>query len=158
MFVIQKEIRFADLLELMKTKEVYFYICHHVAWMLKDQFTGDYPAFQEQHERECIAYNALDSVSAAPYYYLNSIKRNELCHQVMVQLNAWLVKLFPEWRDNLNTVIIPSVIIGAIMININGEDEMDYQEYRRTARMELIKMILKSDPDAVISINFQAEN
>lgn len=157
MFVIQKEIRFADLLELMNTKEVHFYICHHVAWMLKEQFPGDYPVFQEQHERECIACNALDSVSAGPYYYLNSIKRNELCHQVMVQLNAWLGKLFPEWRDYLNTVILPSVIIQSVMININA-DEMDYQEYRRTARMELIKMILKSNPDAVISINFQAEN
>ena len=39
-FNIQAEIRFADILELMKSNTVKHFTCHHVAFMLHDKLMG----------------------------------------------------------------------------------------------------------------------
>jgi hypothetical protein len=152
---IQTEIRFADLLALYKTQDVKYFICHNLAFMLKDKlaenegFVEEFTQMGEQSRNDGLP----ELANSACYYYiyLNSEKSTDFCAQVVAQLNHYISKIFP--RYNLSDLFehnLPDYILNACLPNSEG---LWFQEFQFKSRLALLEKIVEFDPDAVISIN-----
>lgn len=154
---IQTEIRISDLLALVKTAEVKFYICHNVAYMLKgeleknEDFAEKFAALKASQ----IQCGMPDLINSGYYYYVyqtmeNDVRSNELalCSQVMAQLNHYIQKIFPDaltWQHNLSEGVLKQCVENPL--------DMMFTEYQLKSRIGLLEKILEIDPEAVISIN-----
>lgn len=144
----QTEIRIADLLALMETDKCKHYLCHNVAYLLRDRI-AEIPGYQqfENTQRSYIALFNHHEINAIPYYFINDeydkIKHHDLTPQIVSQLNEWVRKFKPgiELDDyTLDEFKISLVVFG------------EYRFSERGIRIELLRKIVKADPDAVLSI------
>lgn len=144
---IQTEVRIADILELLKAETCKFYICHNVAYLIRDKLAL-VPGYEEYCDR-CSHFNGKDA-TGIPYYFLTddelNIPHNFMSPQVIAQLNNWIVKLNPAMSEfisenELNNYIMSKTVFG------------DYRLDDLENRIGLLEKIVKEDPDAVLSIN-----
>lgn len=148
---IQTEIRFSDLLALVKTAEVKFYICHNVAFMLKGELekNDDFAAkFAELKEIQ-IQCGMSDLINSGYYYYIyQSMDDIDLCGQVVGKLNYYIQKIFPGalvYEYSLSDMVLQQCVENPL--------EMGFNEFQHKTRISLLEKILEIDPEAVISIN-----
>lgn len=154
---IQTEIRFSDLLALVKTAEVKFYICHNVAYMLKGELekNEDFAEKFAKLKESQIQWVRPDLINSGYYFYIyNTMEDNfhsdelALCSQVMAQLNHYIQKIFPDaltWQYNLSDTVLQQCVDNHL--------DMMFAEYQLKSRIGLLEKILEIDPEAVISIN-----
>jgi len=144
---IQTEVRISDILELLKADTCKFYICHNVAYLIRDKLVR-VPGYEEY----CTANSYLDGQNATgiPYYFLTDdeqrIPHNLMSPQVIAQLNEWIMKLNPAMsefisEDGLDNYTMSKTAFGEYRLN------------DRENRIGLLEKIIKEDPDAVLSIN-----
>ena len=154
MLHIQTEIRFADILALLKTKNVKFYLCHHVAYMIRDKLAL-IPGYNERmkevrEENSAWFAETLEyEMRSGPFYFIyDKHLPNSLEEQVVGQLNAWMVKLNPEidvcnfYNRSLHTWGLKQAI---------GDNKNHLGN--RESRVALLEKILEIDPEAVLSVN-----
>lgn len=150
----QTEIRIADLLALMEADKCKHYLCHNVAYLLRDRI-AEIPGYRqyETAQRSYIAgsnYEDIDyqhETNAIPYYFINDeydiINHHDLTPQIVSQLNEWVRKFKPgiELDDYMfDEFKISLVLFGAYRFNDRG------------IRIELLQKIVEAEPDAVLSI------
>lgn len=150
----QTEISIADLLALMESDKCKHYLCHNVAYLLRDRI-AEIPGYQqyENTQRSNIARINHDDIdchhetNAIPYYFINDeydkIKHHDLTPQIVSQLNEWVRKFKPgiELDDYMfDEYKISKVVFG------------EYRFNDREIRIELLRKIVKVNPDAVLSI------
>lgn len=150
----QTEIRIADLLALMETDKCKHYLCHNVAYLLRDRI-AEIPGYRqyENTQRSYIAgsnYEDIDyhhETNAIPYYFINDeydrIKHHELTPQIVSQLNEWVRKFKPGIE--LDDYMLDEFKISLVVFG-------EYRFSERGIRIELLRKIVKADPDAVLSI------
>jgi len=160
MHPIQTEIRISDLLALVKTAEVKFYICHNVAYMLKGELEKN-EDFAEKFAKlkdiqiEC---GMPELINSGYYYYIYQamgggtyLHEMALCSQVMAQLNHYIQKIFPDaltWQHNLSDKVLQQCVENPLDMMFS-----EYQLFQLKSRIGLLEKILEIDPEAVISIN-----
>lgn len=155
MLQIQTEVRFADILALMKANKVKFYLCHHVAYMIRDKLAliPGYEQRMKEIREDNVAWFRDETLeyemASAPFYFIyEKHLPNSLEEQVVGQLNAWMVKLNPEikecdlYRRSLHSWGLNQAI---------GVYENDLGT--RGVRVALLEKILEIDPEAVLSVN-----
>lgn len=150
----QTEIRIADLLEIMETDKCKYYICHNVAFMLRDRI-AEIPGYQQfetiQREKidriDCDEIDCYQETNAIPYYFITDdydvIKHHNLTPQVVSQLNVWVRKFNPVvvlHDDFFDEYKISMVLFGEYSFNERG------------VRTCLLRKIVAEDPNAVLSI------
>jgi hypothetical protein len=156
MHPIQTEVRIADLLALMKTKEVKFYICHHVAFLLKGHleknadFADKFAALKQGN----IELGMQDLINSGYYYYIYQTDDDgennlALCSQVVAQLNHYIQKIFFPGIRVFEHGLSDQVLCKCVE-NPNG---MTFNDFQWKSRIGLLEKILEIDPQAVISIN-----
>ena len=157
MHPIQTEIRISDLLALMKTAEVKFFICHNVAFMLKDQLekNEDFAGIFAELKESQIECGLQDLINSGYYYYIYRTMEDQswnsstaLCSQVVGQLNYYIQQIFPG-ADVFQHGLADSVLNKCV----RSPRDMGFNEYQLNARIFLLEKILEIDPEAVISIN-----
>jgi hypothetical protein len=146
---IQTEVRISDILELLRAGKCKDYICHNIAYLLRNEI-AKVPGYDDYHERHFInpadEYDMMEN-SAIPYYFLDyeSIPHFDLSEQVVSQLNEWIVKFDPKMTRYVSGFLdeypMSMVVYGVYCSN------------GRKNRMGLLEKILKVDSDAVLSIN-----
>lgn len=144
---IQTEVRIADVLELLKTDTCKYYICHNVAYLIRDKLAlvPGYGEYVKKHDH----YTGEDG-TGIPYYFLTddetSIPHNPMSPQVISQLNAWIVKFNPYTSAFISDDCLDNYQMSKAVF---GEYRMNHRENR----IGLLEKIVKEDPDAVLSIN-----
>lgn len=154
---IQTEIRISDLLALVKTEQVKFYICHNVAFMLKDELAKneDFAAKFAAMEADNVRCGLQELINSGCYYYIFETMGDEedgseltLCSQVVAQLNYFIEKIFPG--GNVHTYGLSDLVLEKC---VDNPHDMKYAEFQFKSRIGLLEKILKLDPEAVISVN-----
>lgn len=149
---IQADIRISDLLALLKTEQIPFYLCHHIAWMVKDQLGEGYVQYQTRHNGEW-GYGANSQVvKSGPYFYIHNNSKDEMSRQVMAQINTWVEKFYPDCF--ISTDLISGNALDKIMYGVAGAYTMPINQWERDARIRLLEKILEVNPDESIAINF----
>ena len=144
----QTEIRIADLLALMETDKCKHYLCHNVAYLLRGRI-AEIPGYQqyENVQRSYIARFNHHETNAIPYYFINDeydrIKHHDLTPQIVSQLNEWVRKFKPGIE--LDDYMLDEFKISLVVFG-------EYRFSERGIRIELLRKIVKVDPDAVLSI------
>lgn len=150
---IQTEIRFSDLLALVKTAEVKFYICHNVAFMLKGEleknadFAEKFAALKET-QIQCGMPDLINSGYYYIYHEADDENNLSLCGQVVGQLNYYIQKIFPGalvYEFNLSDKVLQQCVANPL--------DMVFYEFQIKSRISLLEKILEIDPDAVLRIN-----
>ena len=161
MLQIQAEIRFADILELMKSKTVKHFTCHHVAFMLHDKLMG-VEGFAKYHENFVNTEmgwvpetqsqtDAEFEIRSADYYFVDRTIRGVLDSQVVAHLNEWILKIVGE-DDEM--YFAKTYITDYQWTKISPQRQFERGiEYATRVRIELMEKIVNLDPDAVMSIN-----
>lgn len=156
----QTEIRVADLLALVNSQSVKYFICHNLAYMVRDKLAENegFAEYMEVHTQKCNE-GIRHMVNSGCYYYIyeNSTVAEGFCSQVVGQLNAYLKKIFPEvvWEElsavsTLQDTNLSDYVLGLCLPN---SGHLWYQEFNFKSRVALLELILEHDPEAVISIN-----
>ena len=164
----QTEIRVADLLALVNSQSVKYFICHNLAYMVRDKLAENegFAEYMEVHTQKCNE-GIRHMVNSGCYYYIyeNSPVAEGFfegfCSQVVGQLNAYIKKIFPEvvWEElsavsTLQDTNLSDYVLELCLPNsgyLNGH--LWYQEFNFKSRVALLELILEQDPEAVISIN-----
>jgi hypothetical protein len=149
---IQADIRISDLLALLKTEQIPFYLCHHIAWMVKEQLGAGYEEYQTKHNAEWGHGCNPQVVNSGPYFYVYDNSKGEMSRQVMAQINTWVEKFYPD------CFISPDLISGnaldTIMYGVASVYTIPLNQWERQARIRLLEKILEVNPDESIAINF----
>jgi hypothetical protein len=151
---IQTEVRISDLLALLKTANVKFYICHNVAYMLKGELeqNEDFAAKFAELKETNIHCGMSDLINSGYYYYIYQTNEGgsemALCSQVVGQLNYYITKLFPGTRVFEHG--LSEELLNQCVANPN---DLFFNEFQFKSRIGLLEKILEFDPEAVISIN-----
>lgn len=156
----QTEIRVADLLALVNSQSVKYFICHNLAYMVRDKLAENegFAEYMEVHTQKCNE-GIQHMVNSGCYYYIyeNSPVAGGFCMQVVGQLNAYLKKIFPDivWEElsavsTLQDNNLSDYVLGLCLPN---SGHLWYQEFNFKSRVALLELILEQDPEAVISIN-----
>jgi len=159
-FNLHTEVRLADLLALLEANTCQAYLCHYVAYTLRDEISKhrNYRAYH----KEVYVEGADDTYTqqrntAIPYYFLvrdiNPIRHHDLQSQVVPQFNALMVK----YRPDLEEIINPG--ISCLSENVMRKfwmDESTTDPYRQVdsdvVRLGMVRKILEHDPEAVLTI------
>ena len=157
---LQTEIRVADLLALFNTQSVKYFICHNLAYMIKDKLAenDEFAEYMGKHTEKC--YSGLRHMAnSGCYYYIyeNSTIPDNFCMQVVGQLNGYIKKIFPDvkWGElsEVSTLQENNLSDYVLALCLPDSDHLWYQEFNFKSRAGLLELILIEDPEAVISIN-----
>lgn len=156
---IQTEIRIADLLALVETQSVKFYLCHNVAYLIKDKLADNdgFAKYMNAHAAHVNKCGYDEEYNSGYYYYIyqNHPIRNSFCEQVVGQLNAYIKKIFPDIDVETGYALaadkITNYILNRSILKTGAPYYGDF--FNLTGRIKLLELILEIDPEAVISIN-----
>lgn len=158
---LQTEIRIADLLALVKTQSVKYFLCHNLAYMIKDKLAENegFTEYMARHTQKCDNDGLRYMLPSGCYYYIyeNSPVAEGFSRQVVGQLNGYLKKIFPEvvWEElsAVSTLQDNNLSDYVLALCLPNSEHLWYQEFNFKSRVALLELILEQDSEAVISIN-----
>lgn len=151
-FNIQTEVRVADILALLIAGNTRYFICHNVAYLIRDKLAL-IPGYDKMPERESM----YGDTYGVPYFFVITDsegkerftpKEFNLSYQIVEQLNSFHCRMTDEYL-----YCTDEVLNDGLLEWYTPRNNSPYFYWSRVARVEFLRAILKFDPDAVLSIN-----
>lgn len=151
-FNIQTEVRVADLLALLTAGNTRYFICHNVAYLIRDKLAL-IPGYVEFSKLN-IMYGANDGL---PYFFVitdsegkerYTPKEFNLSYQIVDQLNSFHCRMTAEYP-----YCSDEVLNDGLLEWYTPRNNSPYFYWSRVARVEFLRAIVKAEPDAVLSIS-----
>lgn len=151
-FNIQTEVRVADILALLIAGNTQYFICHNVAYLIRDKLAL-IPGYVEFSKLN-IMYGVNDGL---PYFFVitdsegkerYTPKEFNLSYQIVEQLNSFHCRMTNEYP-----YCSDEVLNDGLLEWYTPRNSSPYFYWSRVARVEFLRAIVKADPDAVLSIS-----
>ena len=151
-FNIQTEVRIADILKLLEEENTRYFICHNVAYLIRDKLAL-VPGYAEFPKRGSV----YGDTYGVPYFFVitDSLgmerytpKEFNMSYQIVEQLNSFHLRM-----SNEPPYPSDEVLNDGMLNQYCSRNNTPYFHWSRVARVEFIRAIVKFDPDAVLRIS-----